>query len=104
MILVRKPGGKKPYKRLRYRWADNIKIGLKEIGEETVGWIHLAQDRDNGWALVTRCSLRGGEFLDLAAELLASQKRVCSMELVECPPKTREAILTHSSSRCSLPK
>jgi len=104
MILVRKPGGKRPTERLGYRWAENIKMSLKEIGEETVGWIHLAQDRDKGWALLTRCFLRDGEFLDLAAELLASQKRVCSMELLECPPKTRETILTHSSSRCSLPK
>jgi hypothetical protein len=33
MILVRKPGGKKPTVRPRDRWADNIKMGLKEIGE-----------------------------------------------------------------------
>jgi hypothetical protein len=32
--------------------TDNIKKGLKEIGEETVGWIHLAQERDKWWALV----------------------------------------------------
>jgi len=96
MILVRKPGGKRPIERCRNRWADNILMGLKEIGEETVGWIHLAQD--------PRCSLRGGEFLDLAEKLLASQKRVCSKVLVECPPKTPEAILTNSSFRCSLSK
>jgi hypothetical protein len=64
MILVMKPGGKKPTERPRDRWADNIKIGLKETGEETVGWIHLAQATDKWWALVTRCSLRCGEFPD----------------------------------------
>lgn len=95
---------KRPVERPRDRWGDNIKMGLKEIEEETLGWIHLAQDRDKWWVLLTRCSLRCGEFLVLAEELLASQKRVCSKELVECSPKIREAILTHSSSRCSLPK
>jgi hypothetical protein len=75
---VRKPEGKRPTERPRDRWADNIKTGLKGIREEIVGWIHLAQDADKWWAPVTRCSIRGGEFLDLAEKVLASQKRVCS--------------------------
>jgi hypothetical protein len=28
------------------------KMGLREIGWEGVEWIHLAQDRDQWWALV----------------------------------------------------
>jgi hypothetical protein len=34
------------------RWEDNIKIDIKEIWWEGVGWIHLADDRDWWWALV----------------------------------------------------
>ena len=36
----------------RYRWEDNIKTGLKEIGWEGVDWIKLAQDRDKRRAVV----------------------------------------------------
>jgi hypothetical protein len=31
-VLVRKPEGKKPLGRPRYRWEDNIKMGLQEVG------------------------------------------------------------------------
>jgi hypothetical protein len=31
-ILVRKPEGKSPLGRPRYRWEDNIKMDLREIG------------------------------------------------------------------------
>jgi hypothetical protein len=31
-ILVGKPEGKRPLARLRRRWADNIKMGLRDIG------------------------------------------------------------------------
>jgi hypothetical protein len=31
-ILVEKPEEKKPLERPRYRWVDNIKIYLREIG------------------------------------------------------------------------
>jgi hypothetical protein len=27
-------------------WEDNIETNLKETGRQGVGWIHLAQDRD----------------------------------------------------------
>jgi hypothetical protein len=37
--------GSKPLGRLTHRWENNIKVHLKEIGWEGVGWIHLAQDR-----------------------------------------------------------
>jgi len=33
-------------------WKDNIKMGLKETGWESVEWIHLDQDRKKWWALV----------------------------------------------------
>jgi hypothetical protein len=51
-ILVGKPEGKRPLGRPRHRWEDNIRMNLREIGWEGVDWIHLAQDRDQWWALV----------------------------------------------------
>jgi hypothetical protein len=44
--------GKRPHGILRCRWEDNIKMDLREIGWEGVGWIHLAQDRDKWQAVV----------------------------------------------------
>jgi hypothetical protein len=35
-ILVRKPERKRPLERSRYRWEDNIKTDLKQIGCECV--------------------------------------------------------------------
>jgi len=43
-ILLGKSEGKRPLGRSAYRWEDNIKMGLKEVGCEGVVWIHLAQD------------------------------------------------------------
>jgi hypothetical protein len=33
-------------------WEDNIKLDLTEMGREDVGWMHMAQDGDQWWALV----------------------------------------------------
>jgi hypothetical protein len=52
MILVGKPEGKRPLDRPRRRWVDNIKIGLRAIGWNSVDWIDLAQDREQWRALV----------------------------------------------------
>jgi hypothetical protein len=49
---VGKPEGKKPLGSLRHRWADNIKMYLREIGWDGVDWIDLAQDRDQWRALL----------------------------------------------------
>jgi hypothetical protein len=46
------PEGKRPLRRPRRRWVDNIKIDLREIGWIGMDWIHLAQDRDQCRALV----------------------------------------------------
>jgi hypothetical protein len=43
---VAKHKGKKALGKPRRRWKDNITVGLKEIGWETVDWINLAQDRN----------------------------------------------------------
>jgi hypothetical protein len=51
-ILVGKPERKRPHRRPRYRWEDNIRMDRREIGWEVVDWMHLAQARDQWWALV----------------------------------------------------
>jgi hypothetical protein len=43
---VGKSEGKNPLGRPRYRWENNIKIFLRDIGWGGMGWIDLAQDRD----------------------------------------------------------
>jgi hypothetical protein len=45
-IFVGKPEGKRPLGRRICRWVDNIKMDLREIGWDSMGWIDLAQDRD----------------------------------------------------------
>jgi hypothetical protein len=42
-ILVGKREGKRPRGRTRRRWEDNIRMDLREIGWESVDWVHLAQ-------------------------------------------------------------
>jgi len=39
-IMVRKLEGKRPCRRSRHRWENNIKMDLKEIGWLGVDWIH----------------------------------------------------------------
>jgi hypothetical protein len=41
-ILVGKPEGKRPLRRPRRRWVDNIKIDLGQIGWNGMDWIELA--------------------------------------------------------------
>jgi hypothetical protein len=51
-ILVGKPEGKRPLQRPRRRWADNIKMEVRDIRLGGMDWIDLAQDRDQWKALV----------------------------------------------------
>jgi len=51
-VLVGKPQGKRPLRRPRRRWEDNIKMDLQEDGGSRGDWIELAQDRDRWRALV----------------------------------------------------
>jgi len=51
-ILGGKPEGKRPLRRPRCRWEDNSRMYHMEIGWEVLDWIHLAEDRDQWWALV----------------------------------------------------
>jgi len=41
-VSVRKPGGKRPLRRPRRRWNDNIKMELQEVGWGRMDWIDLA--------------------------------------------------------------
>jgi hypothetical protein len=36
------PEGERPLGRTKYKWEDNIKMDLREIGLGCMGWIHLA--------------------------------------------------------------
>lgn len=45
-VLVEKLDRQKTVGRPRKRWNDNIKVDLKEIKLNSVGWINLPQDRD----------------------------------------------------------
>jgi len=49
---VGKPEEKRPFRRPRRRWEDNIKMDLQEVGCGGMDWIKLAQDRDRWQALV----------------------------------------------------
>ena len=41
-VLVGKPEGKRPLGRPSFRWEDNIKMDLQEVGCEGMNWIKLA--------------------------------------------------------------
>jgi hypothetical protein len=65
---VGKPDGKRPLGKPRRRLVDNIKMDFREIGWDDMGWIDLAQDRDQWSALVNtvmnlRVTKNGGKFL-----------------------------------------
>jgi hypothetical protein len=51
-LLVGKQEGRRPQGRSRYRWLDNIRMDLVEVGWGDVDWIGLAQDRGRWRVLV----------------------------------------------------
>ena len=51
-MLVGKPEGKRPLRRPRGRWEDNIKMDLQEVGVGRGDLMELAQDRDRWRAIV----------------------------------------------------
>jgi hypothetical protein len=64
-----KPERKRPLRRHRRRWEDNIEMDLREIGWSGIDWIDLARDRDQWSALVNtvmnlRVSSHVGRFLE----------------------------------------
>jgi hypothetical protein len=52
-MLVGKPEGKRPLRRPRHRWEDNIKMDLQEVGEVVgTGWSGLRIGTGGGHLLV----------------------------------------------------
>jgi hypothetical protein len=47
-VLLEKPEGKRPLRRPRRKWEDNIKMDFQEVECEGMDWIELTQDR-NSW-------------------------------------------------------
>jgi hypothetical protein len=51
-LLMRKPEGKRPLRKPRRRWVDNVRMDLLEVGWGDGVWTGLAQDRKKWRALV----------------------------------------------------
>jgi hypothetical protein len=49
---VGEPEGKRPLRRPRFRWVDNIKMNHRGIEWNGMDWIDVAQDRDQWRTLV----------------------------------------------------
>jgi hypothetical protein len=56
--MVGKSEGRRPIRRPRRSWVDNIKMDLGEIGWSGVDWICLAQVRDKSGGLSRSTQLR----------------------------------------------
>ena len=52
-VSMGKPEGRRPLRRPRRRWADNIRMDLQEVGCVYMDWIGLAGDRDRRRTLVS---------------------------------------------------
>jgi hypothetical protein len=52
IILSGKLKGKRPFGRPRFRREDDIRMDCREIEWKGLDWMHLAQNRDQGRALV----------------------------------------------------
>jgi len=51
-VLVGNPEGKRPLRRGRHIWEDNIKMDLQEVGCENMEWINLVHNSGRWRALV----------------------------------------------------
>jgi len=52
-VLLGKAEGRRPLRRSRRRWVDNIRADLQEVGCGYMDWIGRAQDRESWRALVS---------------------------------------------------
>jgi hypothetical protein len=66
---------KRPFGRSRYRWEDNIKMDLKQIGCEGVDWMDLAQNRAHWRAFMNTIMCLQGRWCFLLAEQLSAYQR-----------------------------
>ena len=76
-----KPEGKRPLRRPRRRWVDNIRMDLQEVGCGYVDWTGLAQDRDSWRTLVSavmnlRVPWNAGNFLSSCKPVSCSGRTV----------------------------
>ena len=55
-ILTGKPTGKRPLRRPRHRWEDNIRMDREVIGINAGNWVDSAQDRDY-WRVLVNAAL-----------------------------------------------
>ena len=55
-ILTGGPAGKRPLKRPRRRWEDNIRMDLEEIGVNVGNWVDSVQDKDY-WRVFVNAAL-----------------------------------------------
>ena len=64
-VLVWKAEGKRPLRRLRHGWEDNIKMDLQEVECGGMDWIDVAQGRGS-WRTLSgpSSSIKCEEFLD----------------------------------------
>jgi hypothetical protein len=46
-VLVGRPEGKRPLRKHRRRWEDNIKMEIQKVGSGFGDWTELAQDRES---------------------------------------------------------
>jgi hypothetical protein len=49
---VGKPEGRRPIRRPRRRWEDNVKMDFQEMGNGGLDWIEVVQNSDRWRALV----------------------------------------------------
>ena len=54
--LTGKPTGKRPLRRPRPRWEDNIRINIKQIVINTRNWVDYTQERDY-WRVLVNAAL-----------------------------------------------
>jgi hypothetical protein len=52
-VLVWRTEGKRPLRRPRRRWEDNIKMDIREIGTDGANWIQLAREKVQWWSFVS---------------------------------------------------
>jgi hypothetical protein len=52
-VLVGKPEGKRPLRRPRRKWKDNIMMEHQEVGGSFGDCIELTEDRESLWKLVS---------------------------------------------------
>jgi hypothetical protein len=66
-IVDGKPEGKRPLKRPRCTWEDNIRMDLIEVFSEGMDWIHLVQYTSGGcceYSNEPSCSVKCRECMD----------------------------------------